>query len=75
MPVKSPLLTKPQARQPASASAVNQIHADICWLHYRMAQIQDRMDAYLTGIGLYVAMFGVVIDPFSETSEGTTDHA
>lgn len=54
MSVKSQFLKKLQARQPAQVSCTSKSQADIAAFHLRMAQLQEQMEAWLTGTGLNV---------------------
>lgn len=61
MPVKSQFLKKLQARQPVPVPAGSKSQADIAEFRLRMVQLQEQMDAWLTGTGLNVEMFTVSV--------------
>ena len=57
MSVKSQFLKKLQARQPVPVSFTSKTQADIAAFRQRMAQLQEQMDAWLTGTGLNMELF------------------
>ena len=57
MSVKSQFLKKLQARQPVPVAFTSKTQADIAAFRQRMAQLQEQMDAWLTGTGLNVESF------------------
>ena len=57
MSVKSQFLKKLQARQPVPVSFTSKTQADIAAFRQRMAQLQEQMDAWLTGTGLNAEPF------------------
>lgn len=57
MSVKSQFLKKLQARQPAPVPFTSKTQADIAEFRLRMAQLQERMDAWLEDTGLNVEPF------------------
>lgn len=61
MSVKSQFLEKLQARQPAPASSLNKIQADITEFRLRMTQLQEQMDAWLEGTGLSVEVYSTSV--------------
>jgi hypothetical protein len=61
MSVKSQFLKKLQARQPVPVSFTSKTQADIAAFRQRMAQLQEQMDAWLTGTGLNVEPFAASV--------------
>jgi len=61
MSVKSQFLKKLQTRDPAPVSFTSKTQADISEFCLRMTQLQEQMDAWLTGTGLSVERFTVSV--------------
>ena len=61
MSAKSQFLKKLEARQPVPVSFTRKTQADIAEFRQRMAQLQEQMDAWLTGTGLNMEPFSVSV--------------
>ncbi|MGV2878741.1 hypothetical protein D9O29_13740 [Pantoea vagans] len=61
MSVKSQFLKKLQAIPPAPVSFTSKTQADIAEFRHRITQLQEQMDAWLTGTGLNVETFPVSV--------------
>lgn len=61
MSVKSQFLKKLQASQPVPISFTSKTQADIAEFRQRITQLQEQMNAWLTGTGLNVETFTVSV--------------